>query len=59
MGTDVSCAANWMPPLRGVEAATALLTGSAKAGMSTAIGFAGLQTFQNVLLPRHKCWVDG
>ena len=59
VGTDVSYgAANWLRPVVGVEDGMADLVGCALAGTSTGLGFAALQTGENVLVPRGKNWVD-
>lgn len=47
VGTDVSFAANPVAGLFGVYPATAMSAGMTKAGLSTAVGFFGVQTVQN------------
>ena len=58
VGTDVSFADNWMRPLLGVEEGMSDIAGCVTAGSSTAIGFAALQTVENVAVPAGKNWVD-
>lgn len=59
VGTDVSFGdANWLRGIVGIEETTADLLGCAKAGTSTFLGFAALQTVQNVAVPAKSCWTD-
>jgi len=59
VGTDVSFGdANWLRPIVGVEETTPDLLGCVKAGTSTFLGFAAVQTPQNVVVPSGKCWTD-
>lgn len=59
VGTDVSYgAANWLRPVVGVEDGMADLLGCTLAGTSTGLGFAAVQTAENVAVPRGKNWVD-
>ena len=45
--TDINAVGNPLADLVGVAADNTAVEGCAKAGLSTAIGFAGLQTIQN------------
>merc|ERR1719230_2029975 len=59
VGTDVSFGdANWLRPIVGVEETTPDLLGCVKAGTSTFLGFAVVQTAENVLIPAKSCWTD-
>ena len=61
VGTDVNYLAgegNFLRPLVGVEAADSVITGCIKAGSSTALGFAALQSAQNVTFLKGKNWTD-
>lgn len=59
VGTDVSYAgANWLRPVVGVEEFHAATTASVLAGSSTVLGFAGVQSAENMIYPKDKCWVD-
>ena len=61
VGTDVNYLAgqgNFLRPLVGVEAADSVITGCVKAGASTALGFAALQTAQNLAYQKGKNWTD-
>ena len=51
LGTDVSFADNWMRPALGVEDGMSDIAGCVTAGTSTAVGFAALQTIENVVVP--------
>lgn len=59
VGTDVSYGdGNWLRGLVGVEDGMSDLTGMAKAGTSTVLGFTTLQMGQNFTVPAKKAWVD-
>ena len=59
VGTDVSYGAdNWLRPVVGIEDSFSVPLGMCLAGSSTAIGFFGLQTAQNVVVPEGKNWID-
>mmetsp|Transcript_26684 Transcript_26684/g.55881 ORF Transcript_26684/g.55881 Transcript_26684/m.55881 type:complete len:328 (-) Transcript_26684:181-1164(-) len=59
VGTDVTYgAANWLRPIVGVEEFHAATTASVLAGSSTFIGFGAVQTVENFVYPKDKCWVD-
>lgn len=67
VGTDVSFVSgpesapvdqNWLRPIVGVEEGTGDLQAMVTAGTSTALGFAAVQTAQNLTLKPGKNWVD-
>jgi hypothetical protein len=59
LGTDVSYqAANWMAPAIGIHESSSALAASCLAGTSTLIGFSVVQTAENLVYPKDKCWVD-
>ena len=59
VGTDVSYGAdNWLRPVVGIEDSFSVPLGMCLAGSSTALGFFGLQTVQNVVVPEGKNWID-
>jgi len=59
LGTDVSYAgANWMGPLIGIQDTYSPLLSSTVAGTSTMLGFGVVQTGENLVYPKDKCWVD-
>lgn len=58
VGTDLSFgASNWLAGIVGIGDVSTL-TGAAIAGTSTALGFAIIQTFENLTIPAKKCWTD-
>eukprot|EP01083_Nonionella_stella_P055506 146398_1 len=59
LGTDVSYgAANWMGSAIGIQDTYSPLLSSAVAGTSTMLGFSVIQTGENLIYPKDKCWVD-
>lgn len=58
LATGVPVDSNWLRPIVGIEAEASQLQGMALAGSSTALGFAVVQTAENVVLARGKNWVD-
>ena len=64
VGTDVSFVTpagvdqNWLRPIVGVEDGVSDLSGMISAGTSTSLGFMGLQTVQNGVVPAGKNWLD-
>ena len=59
LGTDVSYgAANWMGGAIGIQDTFTPLVSSAVAGTSTMLGFSVIQTGENLIYPKDKCWVD-
>lgn len=59
LGTDVSYgAANWMGSAIGIQDTYSPLLSSAVAGTSTMLGFAVVQTGENLVYAKDKCWVD-
>ncbi|KAL7555018.1 hypothetical protein ACHAWF_018599 [Thalassiosira exigua] len=59
LGTDVSYgAANWMGPAIGIQDTYTPLVSSAVAGTSTMLGFSVIQTGENLVYAKDKCWVD-
>lgn len=59
LGTDVSYqAANWMAPVIGIQESYSAATASCLAGTSTLLGFSVVQTAENLVYPKDKCWVD-
>lgn len=59
LGTDVSYgAANWMGSAIGIQDTYSPLLSCAVAGTSTMLGFSVIQTGENLVYPKDKCWVD-
>ena len=59
VGTDVSYGdGNWLRPVVGIEDTFSVPLGMCLAGSSTALGFFGLQTVQNIVMPEGKNWID-
>merc|ERR1712070_21332 len=63
VGTDVSFVTNgvdenWLRSVVGIEDGVSDLEGMAKAGTSTLLGFAAVQSVQNVVYPAGKNWTD-
>jgi len=58
LGTDISYgAANWMTPI-GIQETYSPLLASTVAGTSTMLGFGVVQTGENLVYAKDKCWVD-
>lgn len=57
VATDVSLANNMLAPYFGITSQMSDLSGIGTAGLSTAVGFAGVQTLQNSFMKR--TWIDG
>jgi hypothetical protein len=59
LGTDVSYgAANWMGSAIGIQDTFSPLLASSVAGTSTMLGFGVVQTGENLVYAKDKCWVD-
>ena len=59
LGTDISyAAANWMAPAIGIPSTATPLMASTLAGTSTLLGFTVVQTGENLIYTKDKCWVD-
>ena len=61
VGTDTAYlggSGNFLRPIVGVEGTDAALVASTKAGLSTAIGFAAVQSAQNIAYSKGKNWTD-
>ena len=61
VGTDTAYLGgdgNFLRPLVGVEGTDSALLASTKAGSSTAVGFAALQSAQNIAYTKGKNWTD-
>eukprot|EP00567_Pseudictyota_dubia_P017567 CAMPEP_0197451478 /NCGR_PEP_ID=MMETSP1175-20131217/29012_1 /TAXON_ID=1003142 /ORGANISM="Triceratium dubium, Strain CCMP147" /LENGTH=336 /DNA_ID=CAMNT_0042984207 /DNA_START=200 /DNA_END=1210 /DNA_ORIENTATION=+ len=59
LGTDVSYgAANWMGSAIGIQETYSPGLASAVAGTSTMLGFGVVQTGENLVYAKDKCWVD-
>jgi hypothetical protein len=59
LGTDVSYeAANWMAPAIGIQDFHSPAMASTIAGTSTFLGFSVVQTGENLVYAKDKCWVD-
>jgi len=58
VGTDITFAGNWLAPVVGVEETTSDIAGMICAGSSTSIGFASLQSVQNLIVPAKSSWND-
>ena len=57
VATDVSLANNYLAAYFGITDGMSNLAGIGTAGMSTAVGFTGVQTLQNTFMKRN--WIDG
>ena len=59
LGTDVSYgAANYLGGTIGIQESFSPLASSAMAGTSTMLGFGVIQTGENLVYAKDKCWVD-
>jgi hypothetical protein len=61
VGTDTAYLGgdgNFLRPVVGVEATDSIALGITKAGSSTALGFAAVQTLENVTATRGTNWTD-
>ena len=58
VGTDITFPDNVIRPYFGVEDSMSDVEGMVRAGMSTSAGFLGVQTMQNVVMPRGGNWLD-
>ena len=58
VGTDITFPDNVIRPAFGVEDSMSDVEGMVRAGMSTSAGFLGVQTMQNVVMPRGGNWLD-
>ena len=58
VGTDITFADNVIRPFFGVEDSMSDIEGMVRAGLSTSAGFLGMQTAQNLTLPRGANWID-
>ena len=58
VGTDITFADNVIRPFFGVEDSMSHIEGMVRAGLSTSAGFLGMQTAQNLTLPRGANWID-
>ena len=59
LGTDVSYgAANYLGSIIGIQDSFSPLVSSAIAGTSTMLGFGVVQSGENLIYTKDKCWVD-